>query len=299
MIGLAILLLTGLGILWIAGIGASVWMLTHPVRRTYAAAVARGRAGDPSEASPSRRYESWEFDSRGLKLKVWDIEGGSPSGPVVVVTHGWGDSKMGVLARIGALSPVASRVVAWDLAGHGESEGVCRLGTAEVEDLARLLDRLGEPVVLLGWSLGAGVSLGAARARERMVRGVVAEAPYRVATTPARNVLRARGLPAWMIVGPAFGVLRCVWRGLGNGDFDRAGIAGDVKCPVLVVHGAADVVSPVEDGREIAAACGGKMVEIERGGHNDLWSDPEWIDGVAREVMEFVGRVGGSAGGKK
>ena len=102
-------------------------MLTRPTRRTYASALARGRAGDPSELEghPQGRWEwrAWTFASRGLEFPAWEIQGLDEAGPTVVLTHGWGDSRIGGLGRVPWLARVASRVVLWDMAGHGEAPG--------------------------------------------------------------------------------------------------------------------------------------------------------------------------------
>lgn len=296
MSGLLLLLAAGLAVFWTATVAYVAWMLSHPPRRTYAAAVARGRPGDPAELGLS--FESWSFRSRGMDLPVWDIPGRNSAGPVVILTHGWADSRIGGLLRVPALLPHASRIVLWDLPGHGEAPGVCRLGTAEVSDLAALLETLDEthasgtreprPLVLWGWSLGAGVSLviGASNAR---VSGVIAESPYRLAPTPARNVLRARALPHVFNLRPALATLATAFRApallFGNTPlnrsadpgrvFDRAWHAARVRSPVLVLHGAGDEVCPLDDGRAIAdAAPHGRLIDIPDGRHNDLWTDP-------------------------
>src|SRR5438105_2541012 len=100
-------------------------MLTHPARRTYASAVARGKPGDPSELGAALEFSAWGLKTGGLELPVWDIRGEREDGPVVVLTHGWGDSRIGALARLGAVAATASRVVAWDMRGHGEAPGIC------------------------------------------------------------------------------------------------------------------------------------------------------------------------------
>lgn len=291
MIGLLILLASGLGLLWVTGVILSVWLLTHPPRRTYSAAVSRGRPGDPSElADLPRRFETWFLETRGLRLPVWDIPGDEPNGPTVVMTHGWADSKIGSLVRIAAVAPIASRIIAWDLPGHGEAPGSCRLGTKEVTDVLALLDRIGGRVVLMGWSLGAGVSIAAAaQAKAGQVAGVIAEAPYRVPATPASNVLHSRGLPALMIVPPAMAVLRILLgRDLAPAGFDRAAHASRMTVPLLVIHGTHDVVCPAEDSRAIVASGRGMLFDIAGGGHNNLWTEPRYRDPCERRVREFV-----------
>jgi pimeloyl-ACP methyl ester carboxylesterase len=285
-----------LGILPVLALGLGLYVgvltlathrrLTRPPRRTYAWAVAKGSPGDPGELEKPRRFERFEFSRDGTTFVGWSIEGDAPLGPVVVLTHGWADSKVGGLARAEVVAALASRVVAWDLRGHGESGGTSTLGLREKDDLLALIDTLeeGTPIVLFGWSLGAGVSIAAAAETARVV-GVIAESPYRLAATPAGNVLEARSMP-WRVNLPL--ALRLVgsaaaWRG-----FDRCAIAARLCVPLLVIHGEADVVSPFADGRAIAAAARGELVPL-KAGHNDLWTGEH--RGKAEDaVRAFLGR---------
>jgi len=316
--GLAILLLEGLAVCIVAAIGYGVYVLTHPTRRTYANAVSRGRPGHPGEMpGVARKFESWTFRTRGVDLPVWDVPGDAPDGPVVIMSHGWGDSRIGGLSRVPAFLGVASRVVLWDMPGHGEAPGTCSLGTREVEDLVALIERVNDPVrgvVLFGWSLGAGVSICAAACSEPArvsdstasdggsnrspsltlrVRGVIAEAPYRLPWTPARNVMRLRGLPWRWNIGAVFAILG-VWLGVGARwrGFDRAEHAARMKYPLLVLHGSDDSVCPVEDGREIAAAAKtGTFLRIEKGQHFGLWTEAPGAELCGAAVREFLGRL--------
>lgn len=274
----------------------TLWTLTRPPRRTYASALARGRAGDPGEVPAdwggSRVFDAWTFRSRGLELAAWDVQGERPDGPVVILTHGWGDSRVGALARIEPVVKVASRVILWDMAGHGESEGRSTLGVRDVEDLLTLANKVrGERgVVLYGWSLGAGVSIAAA-ARSEHVVAVVAEAPYRLAITPARAVIRGWGLP-WRINLP----LALAWVGWRAGigtewrGFDRAETAKKLRVPLLVLHGAEDLVCPPEDGQQISAAGGGEFVPVPGAGHHGMWTG-DGRDECRRTVADFLRRL--------
>jgi pimeloyl-ACP methyl ester carboxylesterase len=315
-LGLAVLLVAGLGLLWAWVVGYTAWVLTHPPRRTYAGAVARGRPGDPSELPQPRAFSAWTFRSRERELPVWEIPGDDPAGPVVILSHGWGDSRIGALVRLEGILPHAAAAVAWDLPGHGDAGGLCALGARESVDLLTLIGTVrrahaGKPLVLYGWSLGAGISLVAAAGRE--IDGVVAEAAYRVPITPARNVLLARRLPHRPTLGPALGILRLAFwfwsrgrsaeAGIASGAltltsaaFDRAAWAAKMDCPLLVLHGECDEICPIEDGRAIAAAAAmGELAVVAQGTHNDLWTHHGAECAVA--VSAFVSRAGGRPGG--
>lgn len=306
LIGAGVLLGAGLVVAVALGVWVTVRKLRWPARRTYAWAVARGIPGDPGEMVPARRFEEIEIDlGRGGRAAGWLIEGKDPNGPTVVVTPGWGSSRLGALFRLDGLEGWARGVIAWDPPGHGETEGPSALGTAEPAQIARIVEQFVDgSVVLMGWSLGGGASIvAAAEMLERGVDvvGVIAEAPYREAWTPAFRVMRGAGMP-WRVNGPV--AMGCLGIRFGLGPrwkgFDRAAWSRRVGCPVLVVHGTADPVSPIEDGRAIAAAAvEGEMLEVEGGGHNDLWSDERGAAvraGVERFVRERV--VGGGAAGE-
>lgn len=317
--GLVILLLIGLALAWALGVVYTLYLLTHPPRRTYAWAVSRNVPGDPSELvidgaeGRGLAFTSWNVRSRGLDLPVWDITGLNPAGPTIIITHGWADSRIVMLSRVRAIAWIAARIIVWDLPGQGAAPGGCTIGTREVDDLIALIDAVRtdqtSTCVLWGFSLGAGVSIAAAvRAPER-VSAIIAEAPYRVPATPARNVLRLRALPhvltlpaAMAILGVRFGHgLEWLWPALSrsragkpNDRFDRALLAARLpeNLPLLVLHGGADPVCPPEDGREIAAAAGlGAYAEIPGGGHNTLWIDPGYMALSWEAVRAFLAKA--------
>ncbi len=302
MLGFLLLLAAGLGLAATLVVGVTIHRLTHPPRRTIAWALARGRPADPGEMTPPRAFDAFTIAvpahpnaSRRLEVPVWDVAGEDPAGPVVVLTPGWGDSRLGALVRLPAFASRARRCILWDPPGLGEAPGTCALGTREVAQLAAVVERIRElhagPIALAGWSLGAGVSIAAAAAAAPAgIVGVVAEAPYREAWTPAARVLRQAGLPHRWNVPIAFPVLALRlggWRG-----FDRALHAARLACPLLVVHGDADGISPLEDGRAIASAApDGELAIVAGGGHNDLWTDADLAPRTREIVSAWLGRL--------
>jgi pimeloyl-ACP methyl ester carboxylesterase len=310
-IGLAGLLAAGLALFVAALIWHTAWTLRHPPRRTTAWALARSLPTDPSCLGPRPpAFVEWSFTApRAGPFPVWDITGQDPAGPVVIVTHGWGESRVVGLQRSAALASVARRVIAWDLPGHGDSPGLCGLGVTEVPLLLSLIDHVAEPgrgrtpLVLFGSSLGAGVSIAAAAERPGDVAGVIAEAPYRVPMTPARNVLRGAGLPYRLTLRPALGLLGLrLGRGLSwaidrsAGGFDRAVIAARCSTPLLVLHGTIDEVCPIEDGRAIAgAAPRGRIVEVAGAGHTNLWTQEPFTSRCAEAARDFLRLIGAEA----
>lgn len=329
MSGPLVLLALGAAAFWLGAVAFTVRTLTHPPRRTYAWAVARGRPGDPGELPPRhgapRTFERWTLDDPRSPLPVWDIPGDAaaqradhdgPPPPIVVLLHGWGESRVLALARLPALLPCAGRIIIPDLPGHGEAPASCALGTREVRLVLALLDRVrepGVPIILFGSSLGAGIAIAAAACADppaRDIAGVIAEAPYRMPWTPARNVLRQARLPYRLSLMPA---MWCLGLRLGVGPrwtrafpparrtpgrpaprpvppFDRAALAARLACPLLVLHGSEDDVCPLGDARAIAAAAGPRATlhVVPGAGHLNLWTDPRFAPACTRAVRTFM-----------
>lgn len=175
---------------------------------------------------------------------------------------------------------------------------MCDLGASEREDLERVISEAGgSGTVLFGWSMGGGISLEAWACAG--VAGVIAEAPYRTAFSPARNVLRGRGMPWRATLWPAL-VMVGAMGGRGPGwmlrgaRFDRVRVAHGLGVPLLVLHGDSDSVSPPDEGRAIAEAGGGAFVAIPGGTHNGLWADERTREEAGRAVASFLCRIVGA-----
>lgn len=295
-IGLAILLAVGLVAYWLLLTGYTAWMLMRPPRRTYAWAVARTLPGTPGELPEPVAFEAWTFRARGVDLPAWTLRGGDPEGSCIVLTHGWGDSRVTMLAsgRIESLLPMCARLVLWDLPGHGDAPGGTRCGLGEPEsgDLAVLVDHLArparavgsaeaaQPVVLFGFSMGAVVSLRAA-AGNSAVRAVIAEAAYTAPWIPARNVLRVRRLPHLATLPPALALIG-MRHGKGLAWWPRPGDrppdwlpTARITQPTLLLHGESDSIVPISCGEQLARELpNATLLRLPGRDHHTLWTDP-------------------------
>jgi pimeloyl-ACP methyl ester carboxylesterase len=113
------------------------------------------------------------FSTNGTMLYYIDV--GQPSGPPIVLIHGFPLSHEMWSSQIEALKNVY-RVVAFDLRGQGRSEGGDGQFTLEflVDDLIALLDHLKiNRAVLCGLSMGGYVSLRAVERNTQRVSGLV------------------------------------------------------------------------------------------------------------------------------
>ena len=282
-LGLATLFALGSAVYLAALSLFTLWRLRHPSRRTYAYAVARSIPGDPSELdSTPPTFSTWTLTTNAGDIEIWDTKADAPNGPAVIVSHGWGSSRIDMLSRFDALRPHAARVLFYDMRGHGDTKGPCTLGAKEPADLSALIRhaQADAPVlVLYGYSLGAEVTLRAAAATlastaPPAIAGIILESPYNLGITPAKAVLgasefpRLANLPIAMVLNSLLAGVHPLdrWRNLAR----FAGPVRDARIPLSVIHGAADTISPIADGEAIASAAGGALTGVEAAGHKDL-----------------------------
>ncbi len=299
MLGLLVLFIVA-GALCVAAITlAGLRFLTHPKRVTFATMVAYGMPTSPMDLGHA-------FEDRTLKagdgtpIVAWLVAGGDAAGPVVVKTHGWADSRFGMLTPLQAVVGVSSRVWMYDLRGQGESPApASRLGTTEVEDLLCVLEEVhrespDRPVVLMGHSMGAGISIAAAaRAAKEPERyghiiGVIGDGGYRLGMQPIEGYARANGLPMFPFM---FLIKRHLsfWY-CSDAAFDRVGHAKGLKCPLLMLHGDLDPVCPVGAAKEIVEASPkGKLEVFEGAGHQDLYMrEPDRYEALVQGFVKAV-----------
>ncbi len=103
------------------------------------------------------------------------------SGIPLLLVHG-GFVDRGIWQQVAPILAQHFAVYAMDRRGHGESSPYRPGDTlqAEYADAAALIDRIGEPLHLLGYSAGGPVALGAALLRPGQVRRLVLYEPARL-----------------------------------------------------------------------------------------------------------------------
>jgi pimeloyl-ACP methyl ester carboxylesterase len=246
------------------------------------------------------------------------------TGPLVLLVPGMGDLRSTYRFLVPELVAAGFTAVSVDLRGHGDSDvGFSSYGDAETaDDLAALLDELGEPAVVVGNSMGAGAAAYLAAVRPELVRGLVLDGPF-VRNGPTswfqRVLMRVAMARPWVVpVWKAY--VPSLYAGRRPEDFSdhldaiiaslrRPGHAsafsaltrsldhdvaeerlGDVRTPVLVVMGDRDpdFPDPAAEARWIADTLGGDVVMVPEAGHYPHSQRP---DVVGPAVVEFVTRV--------
>jgi pimeloyl-ACP methyl ester carboxylesterase len=234
---------------------------------------------------------------------LWETRAGS--GTPVALVHGLSGSSRWWSRNFDALAK-KHLVAAVDLTGFGRNQSSIVPAflpsfreTAAL--LARWLETFGEPVHLIGHSMGGQLSIRVAAERPDLIRSLIlvnsAGMPFRV-----HPIAHVKTLPKPPYGGP--GIARVLLP-----DFLRAGpasvavattrvILGDlrpmmhaIRAPSLLVWGRNDPIVPLHYGeamhREIA---GSRLTVIDRAAHVAMWDAPEEFNRVALEFLDEVER---------
>jgi uncharacterized protein len=283
----------------LAAIAAAPFAIAYRFALLY-----RVRAGYPEPRPPQMSpadlglpFEPVDIRSGDLTLPGWFIPArGGLAGPAVALVHGWESARDRLLPMAVFLHAAGFHCLAVDVRGHGanlaESLPITagEFGSDALATVLTLADRREvTKVAILGHSMGAiGAILAAAE--EPAVKAVVATStpadPWRL----TRQTFRLARLPipdaiAWPL---AWLTARVYVRPRGHAIHRTSASAAlrAIRCPILLVHGTADIVVPVAHLDRLAsiAASGSHDVEtlrIEGGHHSWLYEFVEYRRAVA------------------
>jgi pimeloyl-ACP methyl ester carboxylesterase len=268
-----------------------------------------------------RAFVARGFRSRTLRLGQHEAHlyerAGSGTAPPVMLVHGMGGNAAGFLRILSGLLKVSKRVLLLELPGHGRA--VLRAGAkpATIVECAEVLRAAmldaGEPVVLVGSSLGGALSLSAAAHEPALVKAVVglnpAGAPlagearlsvmhaFRGGTVKAamqmtRRLFAKPPRGSWLVAG---GLAKhwaspAVQQFVAEMQTDVKGMApatlASIRAPVLILWGDADALLPASFPEYFAANLpAGSVERIPGVGHLPM---QEASRAVARRLVRFL-----------
>lgn len=182
----------------------------------------------------------------GGSLEVWRIEPDSPSKGIVVFAHGWGRNRDRMVNRARTFGQWGYTAVIHSARDHGHSSPKRFMNAVKfAEDIEAVLDWIREPVILYGHSAGAGGAIIAAHRNGDRIKLLFLEACY----ANTREALLSLYRSANKFFGISFGPMILFWMYLFYGKrFDQthpAGLASELKMPVMLIHGEKDTRFPL------------------------------------------------------
>jgi uncharacterized protein len=251
----------------------------------------------PSPADFNIPFETIDLvTSDGVAIRAWllisDTASTPGAAPSVIVVHGKGAAKSGLLNMGRVLHKAGFHVLLPDLRGHGESgDALLTFGLKEALDIKVCLDALkrrsfvdASRLGLYAHSMGTAAALQGA-GRDPGVRAVVFDSGYDALEPLIVEIgTNTYGLPRWLAKTgvEAFRVLT----GHAASEVEPARVLRERPLPCLFFHSAADRTIPFARGRALYDAASGPKELIEtKGLHTGAWGeDPE---GYERKVVEF------------
>jgi pimeloyl-ACP methyl ester carboxylesterase len=265
----------------------------RPLRRRYGRPPRR-----PVTQPPPGALDVALPGARGETLRAWLLAGAAHTsdgpGPAAVVMHGWGASAADMLPVAQPLLAAGLHVLLLDAGGHGRSDDVeFSSMPAFADDVTVGLHWLQtrpevDPtrIVLVGHSVGAGACLLVA-SRDPSIAAVISVASMAHPREFMSRALRTR-LPAPLV--PV--ALRVVERSIGHrfDSFAPINTIGQVRAPVLLLHGAGDSTVPVADAYALRehAPPDSSLLVVDDADHTSV----EALDHVASALHGFLHAAG-------
>lgn len=223
-----------------------------------------------------------------------------PTGPTVVLAHGWGSNKSNMLDRASLLHERYNLLLV-DFRNHGQSsEAPTTQGVREADELRAMIDWLAaekapDSVAVLGVSMGGATALAAA-SRDDRIDAVIVESVHATLANAAEARLSRSGYPlalpgSWAIL---LGSLVRTGEDLSAVD-PLQSVARLDERPLLIIDGGADDSIGAEDPEALLAAAekAGSPAELqvcEAAGHgqvNEVCSEvyAGWVLGFLERVL--------------
>lgn len=208
--------------------------------------------------------EGWYFPPRGNK-------------PVLAYFHGNASNIASRLPKISEYINAGYGVLLAEYRGYGgnpgkpSEQGFYKDARAYIAWLETEQKILPKNIVLYGESIGTGVATQ--MASERTFAGLVLEAPFSAATEIARKT--------YFFV-PVNILMRDQFRNIDK--------IGAINAPLLIIHGAADTIIPIDLARTLfeAAREPRDFIELPGAEHNDVYDY-----GAALHVLQFLSNIAG------
>jgi pimeloyl-ACP methyl ester carboxylesterase len=278
-----------------AAVAALVIGLSWLIARLWCAPKRRAPSRAPSDFGLS--CEPISFSSGGVAVRGWFIGSAFESGPAatIVLAHGWSGNAADMLPAARALHDAGFAVALYDARGHGTSgkDGPITIRKF-AEDIRACLDHLGtrsdiDParVGLLGHSLGGAGAILAAAADARL-RAVVSCSAFTDPRTISEDFLRRLHVPVWPFLW-----LMCRfiehWLGMTMDEASPQRWIGQIKVPVLLLHGEHDRFIPSAHMKALYAAADrdrARMRSLPNRRHADVTTDVT----CGEEIVAFFGK---------
>ncbi len=236
--------------------------------------------------TPLSPYQTIRLES-SRNIEIWQMKPSGEARGTVILFHGYGGSKGGMLDKAEEFIQLGYQAVLVDFYGSGGSEGnQTTVGYKEAQDVKAAYDyvqTLGEAnIYLFGTSMGAAAILKALNDYALTPSGIILECPFGSLYQTTVNRFRLMQVPEVPFAG-----LLVFWQGVQNGywafSHNPVEYAKKERCPVLLMYGEKDnKVTKAETEAIYANLPEDKhLVTFSEAGHYLLKYKNEWCTAIA------------------
>ena len=255
----------------------------------------RNLSSDLTGYVPESEYSTEEFRFRsadGVLISGIRLEPARPNGHAVLVCHGLAHDKYSGVRYVQYLLRHGYTLILIDFRNHGKSEGtITSYGFYEKLDLLGAIRYLREcgfsgRIGILGASMGASIAILAAAECDE-ISAVVLDSPFaslkKISTEWACQLTRCPEAILQLSIRMAYCWLYLAHR-FWVPEIEPAAMARTLRCPVFVIHGAADRKIPASHSHEIFENLPGEK---------ELWivNDAGHLEVYLRHAPEYEQRV--------
>jgi pimeloyl-ACP methyl ester carboxylesterase len=192
---------------------------------------------------PNRSFQLLSLESN-VTIDAWWMKTTESSKGAVILFHGYGGEKSGMLDRAYALLDMGYDVMLPDFMGAAGSDGYqCTIGFKEAENVkscvAYLSSKGTQNIFLLGTSMGAAAVMRACSLQPLPVKGIMLECPFGTMRQTVRNRFEVMHVPYFPL-----GDILVFWGGVENGfnafSHNPEEYAKKLRQPVLLMYGGQD-----------------------------------------------------------
>ncbi len=228
-----------------------------------------------------------------ITLDGWVIPSPISSGTVILF-HGYGASMSDLLPEAKAFRGMGYSCWLVNFRGSAGSSGnTTSIGYYESDDVAATVRAYHDtlPLILYGQSMGAAAIVRAVAAKGVRPNAIVLEGIFDRLLTTVQNRFKMIGVPAFPLAQ-----LLVFWGGIDQG-FNAFALnpeeyARQVRCPVLMLHGALDRRATLEDANHVYTHLAGpkEMIVFDETGHEPcLKGAPAmWKDSVSAFLEKYA-----------
>jgi len=223
-------------------------------------------------------------------LEVWRIEPDTPSCGIVVLAHGWGRNRGRMVNRARMFGQMGFTTVLHSARDHGGSSPKKYMNAMKFcQDIEAVLNWVAQPVILYGHSAGAGGAILSAARNPDSIRLLFLEGCYAYTEESLISLYK------WVnpLFGKWFGPAIIFWINLfycnGLDKISPARLAGQIKGPVMLIHGKKDKRFPVEFAYRLQSCFLPGQAELfvaGEAGHSDSSLSPDY----PKAIQTFLDR---------